>query len=261
MRAETVSAVLRRVPHGVRRRTRPTTRCSASRACCPRTQKRHGFRSSYVGSEVFLSLVDPKEAPYPRDLRQLAVTALCTNRDLPLLMPLGHGQTRLHAGDCRAGPGDPLREGTLAPATRRSGEGDAAWQLHQPPVAQLPVARSTPTTRKGAAALRAVLELYARRRPTPRCEADRGRSRGPRRARRCAGSRRPGRSPSAAAWRSSSRSTSSRSRAAARSCSARAGAVLRAPRVDQLVHRDRAALGARGEVMRWVPRWGERTIA
>src|SRR6185437_15132495 len=36
------------------------------------TQKRIGTRSSYIGSEVFLSLVDPEEAPYSGDLRQLA---------------------------------------------------------------------------------------------------------------------------------------------------------------------------------------------
>lgn len=51
--------------------------------------RRHGPRTGYVGSEVFLSLVDQAEAPYRGDLRQLTVGALCTNRDLPLLMPVG----------------------------------------------------------------------------------------------------------------------------------------------------------------------------
>ena len=32
-----------------------------------------------------MQLVDPQEAPYSSLLRQLAVTALCTNRDLPAL--------------------------------------------------------------------------------------------------------------------------------------------------------------------------------
>ena len=51
-------------------------------------QRAQGARSSYVGSEVFVSLVDTREAPYPATLRQLGVDVLATNRDLPLLMPL-----------------------------------------------------------------------------------------------------------------------------------------------------------------------------
>ncbi len=54
-------------------------------------QRAQGHRSSHIGSEVFMQLVDPQEAPYSSSLRQLAVTALCTNRDLPLLMPMGRG--------------------------------------------------------------------------------------------------------------------------------------------------------------------------
>ena len=46
-------------------------------------QRRVGFRTSYIGSEVFISLVDPKEAPWRGDLRQLGVSTLCTNRDGP----------------------------------------------------------------------------------------------------------------------------------------------------------------------------------
>jgi type VI secretion system protein ImpG len=88
-------------------------------------QKRTGFRSSYIGSEVFLSLVDPQEAPFRSDLRQIAVSALCTNRDLPLLIPLGAGKTDFTlesaapvlAIRCLRGPSrpsSPLREGGRA---------------------------------------------------------------------------------------------------------------------------------------------------
>ena len=52
-------------------------------------QQRHGARAGYVGSEVFLSLVDGDEAPYGDELAQLSISALVTNRDLPLLMPQG----------------------------------------------------------------------------------------------------------------------------------------------------------------------------
>jgi type VI secretion system protein ImpG len=52
-------------------------------------QRRDGARTSYMGSEVSLSLVDAREAPYSETLRQLGVDVLVTNRDLPLLMPIG----------------------------------------------------------------------------------------------------------------------------------------------------------------------------
>lgn len=87
--------------------------------------KREGPRSAYVGSEVFLSLVDLQRAPYRGELRQLAAQVRCTNRDLPLFMPLGatHGELTLEgrapvqgiavvAGPSR--PGSAQREGTLA---------------------------------------------------------------------------------------------------------------------------------------------------
>src|SRR5690606_36287952 len=56
-------------------------------------QRRTGARSSYVGSEVFLSLVDPNEAPYRSTLKQLGIGTLCSNRDLPLHVSFGHGRT------------------------------------------------------------------------------------------------------------------------------------------------------------------------
>jgi type VI secretion system protein ImpG len=49
--------------------------------------KREGPRSGYVGTEVFLSLVDSRELPYRGEVRQLGVQIRCTNRDLPLFMP------------------------------------------------------------------------------------------------------------------------------------------------------------------------------
>ncbi|MCA8962175.1 MAG: type VI secretion system baseplate subunit TssF [Planctomycetes bacterium] len=54
---------------------------------------RRAPRSSYLGGEVYLSLVDGRAAPHRTDLRQLSVSTLCTNRDLPLLMSVGQGRT------------------------------------------------------------------------------------------------------------------------------------------------------------------------
>jgi type VI secretion system protein ImpG len=91
-------------------------------------QRAHGARSSYVGSEVFLSLVDPEEGPYRSDLRQLAVETLCTNRDLPLHLSLGQGRTDftldsgapVEAIRCLTGPTPPR-------ASHASGE--ISWRL------------------------------------------------------------------------------------------------------------------------------------
>ncbi len=56
-------------------------------------QVKFGHRSSYIGSEVYISLVDPRNAPYSSKLKQLIVEVMCSNRDLPLMMPLGKGIT------------------------------------------------------------------------------------------------------------------------------------------------------------------------
>jgi type VI secretion system protein ImpG len=122
-------------------------------------QRRHGFRSSYVGSEVFLSLVDATQAPFSADLRQLSVTVLCTNRDLPLLMPLGHGRTDfvletaapVLAVRSLKGPSRPY-----SPVWERGAE----WKLiNNLSFNYLSLVDTDP--RQGAAALRSVLERYA----------------------------------------------------------------------------------------------------
>lgn len=89
------------------------------------TARRDGPRSGYIGSEVFVSLVDPSDAPYSTELRQLALQLRCTNRDLPIFMPGAsqQGEYSLEAGvplvqvKAVAGPSRPhtaLREGGVA---------------------------------------------------------------------------------------------------------------------------------------------------
>lgn len=87
--------------------------------------RRDGPRSGYIGSEVFLSLVDPEDAPVPHGLRQLGVQTRCTNRDLPMFLITGGSASpfTLEAGlpvaaiRALAGPSRPysaLREGGVA---------------------------------------------------------------------------------------------------------------------------------------------------
>ncbi|MDO8376937.1 MAG: type VI secretion system baseplate subunit TssF [Aquabacterium sp.] len=85
---------------------------------------------SYLGEEVFLSLVDAGHGPYRESLRQLSVTAWVTNRDLPALLPPGST-----AGD-RAWqldmPGPVSGVGCLRGPTRpvsRQPVGEVGWKL------------------------------------------------------------------------------------------------------------------------------------
>jgi type VI secretion system protein ImpG len=49
--------------------------------------RRHGSRTAYVGTEVYLSIVDQHAPPFSKDLRFLSAQAWVTNRDLPMLVP------------------------------------------------------------------------------------------------------------------------------------------------------------------------------
>jgi type VI secretion system protein ImpG len=90
--------------------------------------QREGPRSGYVATESFLSLVDAREAPYRQNLRQLAARVRCTNRDLPLFMPVGEGQ-----GGLTFGGGAPLESIRViaGPSRPQSAmrEGPIAWRL------------------------------------------------------------------------------------------------------------------------------------
>ena len=78
-------------------------------------EKQFGAMSSYTGSEIYLSLVDGQSAPYRADLAQLNVTALCSNRHLPIQLVTKQGKTDFRldlfapvsAIRCVAGPTDP----------------------------------------------------------------------------------------------------------------------------------------------------------
>jgi len=121
-------------------------------------QKRIGPRSSYIGNEVFISLVDASEAPYSQNLRQLSIKTLCSNRDLPLQMPVGGGKT-----DFSMQKGAPVLSirSIAGPTKPRPSNANAgtAWHL----ISHLSLNYLTivdNNEKEGAAALRSLLKLY-----------------------------------------------------------------------------------------------------
>ncbi len=115
--------------------------------------------TDYVGTEVFISLVDGSESPYDADLKQLGIGALCTNRDLPLHITSRRGKTIFTMEDSApvtrvrslAGPTIPKPPNT---------EGENAWRL----ISHLSLnylSLMDNDEEKGAAALRELLSLYS----------------------------------------------------------------------------------------------------
>ncbi len=120
-------------------------------------QKRDGARSSYIGSEVFVTVVDGAEAPYAATLQQLAFKALCSNRDLPLLLAGAEGELQL---DLTA-PVESIRilKGPSRPLSAMR-EGKLAWRfINQLSLNHLSLLDTS--AEQGAAALRELLRLYA----------------------------------------------------------------------------------------------------
>jgi type VI secretion system protein ImpG len=131
-------------------------------------QRAQGARSGYLGQEVFLSLVDSEEAPYRSELSQLGVTALCTNRDLPMQMPMGQktGDFTLEVNApiesirCVAGPTRPGPTSSGSGPGETTTTGEYAWNL----ISHLSLnylSLIDQDAEEGAAALRELLSLYS----------------------------------------------------------------------------------------------------
>jgi len=124
-------------------------------------EKKFGAVSSYSGSELFVSLVDPKAAPYSRRLSQLNISALCTNRHLPIQLPVGIGDTDLSTE--LYAPLTSIRwlVGPTLPIASVA-EGDPEWRT----ISHLSLNYLSLLDAKdgeGAAALRELLRLYVNR--------------------------------------------------------------------------------------------------
>lgn len=121
------------------------------------TSRKYGTRTPYIGTEVFLSLVDQNEAPYADTIRYLSVKVLLTNRDLPCLVPR-NGQSDLSVAESIPVTGVGL---IRPPSTPKSpfAQREIAWRLirqlgfNHLPLADLP-------HREGAQALRDMLRLF-----------------------------------------------------------------------------------------------------
>jgi type VI secretion system protein ImpG len=121
-------------------------------------QKLQGPRSSYVGNEIYISIVDANEAPFKSELRQLGLETLCTNRDLPLQLPIGIGKTdfTIQTGApvefilCLSGPTKPR------PSNAHK---DTAWKLiNHLSLNYLSIINNN--EKEGASAFRSLLSLY-----------------------------------------------------------------------------------------------------
>lgn len=122
-------------------------------------QQQSGARAGYVGSECFVSIVDTGRRHFTGDIRQLEADVLCTNRDLPIQLAFGQGNTDLlvdggapvEAVRCISGPSYPKP----SPAF-----GDNAWKLISHfALNYLSLADGDPEG--GASMLRGMLALYA----------------------------------------------------------------------------------------------------
>lgn len=97
-----------------------------------------GPRSTYVGSELFLSLREPSDIDEPERARELSVRALVSNRHLPEQLPVGEAGADFHLNDdtslllrCLAGPTAPRESIVTLERRQRAGvtSGAVAWKL------------------------------------------------------------------------------------------------------------------------------------
>lgn len=120
-------------------------------------QRSQGYRSSHIGSELYLQLVDADQAPYAGTLRQLSVQALCTNRDLPLMVTAG--SDTLECVDAFGLSEVRILSGPSRPFSPVVSDGLGWRVVDHLALNYLSLADSN--AQEGAAALREMLQLYA----------------------------------------------------------------------------------------------------
>ncbi len=123
-------------------------------------QQQQGPRSGYIGSEVFLTLVDGLEGPCRQSFRQLSVETLCTNRDLALQMPIGRANTDFSLQISAPVQSVRILCGPTRPRTSPiHNSGELSWRLiNQLSLNYLSLIDNN--QKQGAAALRELLAVY-----------------------------------------------------------------------------------------------------
>jgi type VI secretion system protein ImpG len=120
--------------------------------------RRLGSRTGYIGSEVFVQLVDQQDAPFSHNLRRIGPDLLCTNRDLALLVASG-GMRDLELLVSAPISGITILSG-LTPPVPAVAERDITWRLiSHLHLNYLTLTDMSPT--EGALAMRELLGLYA----------------------------------------------------------------------------------------------------
>jgi len=120
--------------------------------------QRYGTRTGYVGSEVFLTMVDEKQSPWNDELTHFTADVLCTSRDLPLML-IQQGQANFVMPDSIPVKQLTLRKGPTPPRPSLA-EGLNTWRL----VSHLQMnylSLMEQDQGKGSGALRQMLGLYA----------------------------------------------------------------------------------------------------
>ncbi len=121
-------------------------------------ERTFGKLSDYSGAEAYVSLVDPNSAPYPSEIRQLGVTALCTNRHLPIRLSQSGRSVEfafelngpILGLECISGPTQPRASFAM---------GEVAWRT----IGHLSLnyySLTDANNETGASALRELLRLY-----------------------------------------------------------------------------------------------------
>lgn len=128
------------------------------------SSQQQGERSQYVGSEVYLQLVDQSQAPFAPELRHLAAMVWCSNRDLPLLMPYGSEQDFVFKTISAPVNGIRILRAPTAPQPALA-QGEYAWRL----IGQLEqqyIGLETLSAQQSVAYLRSLLQLHAHHAPS-----------------------------------------------------------------------------------------------
>lgn len=120
-------------------------------------RRKYDTRTPYLGTEMFVSLVDQNEAPWGENIRYLSVEALVTNRDLPRLL-MHNGMSDLIMSDAV-----PIHAATFLsqPSAPRPpfAADEAAWRLiRQLSFNYLPL--SDMEHKSGGESLRNMLRLF-----------------------------------------------------------------------------------------------------